>query len=137
VRTSTFRIDTEDHGAEITVKQATVYDQMVLQTVATRTEVTNWEKNLPLEMRAWSGNWAMRYAAMTAYTISIKNDEGKVPLKKDMTLEEFLALDAGVETVWTQEIVRINPYMQPTEVEEQREGESRAEAGEGNGSVEA
>ena len=56
---------------------------------------------------------------------------------KDMTLEEYLALNAGVGIVWEEEIGKLNPYLSPRRVDEQQEGESREEAGEGKGSVEA
>jgi hypothetical protein len=137
VRTATFRIDTDDHRAEITVKEASVLDQMMLQTIFAKQDVRDWQASLPVEMRIWGTTWGLKYATLRAYTISIKNDEGKVPLSKDMSLEEFLALNAGVAIVWEEEIGKLNPYLSPRRLTERKEGESREEAGEENGATEA
>ena len=137
MRTNSFRIDTDDHGAVITVKEASVLDQMTLQSIFARQDVRDWQASLSIDLAGWGATWGLKYATLCAYTLSVENDEGKVPLSKDMTLDEYLALNAGVGIVWEEEIGKLNPYLSPRRVDDQQEGESREEAGEGKGSVEA
>lgn len=137
IRTSTFRIDTDDHGAEITVAEATVYASMIQTTITIRPELREWEASLPLEEQRLAWVFATRYSSIVAYTDSIVNDEDKEPLTKDLSFDEYLVLHSSVETVWFAEILQLNPHLMPRSVETREEGESRIEAGEESVPIEA